>query len=582
MRQGNYTLILLFYYLWRVSGITLFDKKESYAIFDVWNITTVGQLELKFKTQSRYCLLLYVDDHHFKQYDEPTETKTDGSFLEVTLIKGQLEVTLQILNKKYKQRIRLGHHLNDLAWHTLRLTKFVGTLQVNIDDETKLITLSKSIADSFYINSRLYIGGLSKTKMERSYGSAKAKPRFMGCIEELKYSSGSLVLSPVDRFLKGEKLAPKCLNTCSINPCQNSGSCINLFNRAGCDCFGTGYDGDRCTTPTDSISMNEKDYIKWSLPDSYTTLNMMSLRLRLKLAQPDGVIFYTKRSGRLLLVEVVKGQLRVAAGPSAKVPRDFILQGNLFDAKWHSITLTQKSNIISVTVDNKNSQNLTVDSEKGDQSGEKDDPVYFGGLELPKFTFEVKSKKNYKGCLQQLQYNKIDVIYKVKNTINKRIEKFGHVKIGCLFNKSNIPLPTTKPVISVTSKQRITEKEKKNHVIKEIYTREGGMDQAVIIWVTATIVVGTIIIMISAACVVHHIRRRHQHSPRRTRSKDSSIDDKEEDEQTELTNKNPVDTASENSLPHTPTMQSEKHDNCKESSETDEQLLATNKKESGV
>lgn len=89
------------------------------------------------------------------------------------------------------------------------------------------------------------------------------------------------------------------------------------------------------------------------------------------------------------------------------VPRDFILQGNLFDAKWHSITLTQKSNIISVTVDNKNSQNLTVDSEKGDQSGEKDDPVYFGGLELPKFTFEVKSKKNYKGCLQQLQYNKV-------------------------------------------------------------------------------------------------------------------------------------------------------------------------------
>jgi len=51
------------------------------------------------------------------------------------------------------------------------------------------------------------------------------------------------------KVLKGESVAPGCLNQCATqNPCENSGKCINMFTRAACDCFGTGYDGVRCTT----------------------------------------------------------------------------------------------------------------------------------------------------------------------------------------------------------------------------------------------------------------------------------------------------------------------------------------------
>jgi hypothetical protein len=37
-----------------------------------------------------------------------------------------------------------------------------------------------------------------------------------------------------------------CVNPCHEFRCDNGGICVNLFNRAVCDCFGTEFEGDRC------------------------------------------------------------------------------------------------------------------------------------------------------------------------------------------------------------------------------------------------------------------------------------------------------------------------------------------------
>ena len=170
----------------KVNCITLFDKSKSYTIYDVWNITTVGRLELKFKTQSQYCLLLYVDGHDDqnkvnKTLQNERHVRTEGHFLQVALINGELEITQQIISRKqrHKKSINIGSELNDLQWHTFKITKFVGTLQVEIDRQMKILSFSKNIGDKFKIKSRLYVGGLSKAKIERSYGTAKFMPRYV-------------------------------------------------------------------------------------------------------------------------------------------------------------------------------------------------------------------------------------------------------------------------------------------------------------------------------------------------------------------------------------------------------------------
>lgn len=53
-------------------------------------------------------------------------------------------------------------------------------------------------------------------------------------------------MRPVNSVYKGESIALECSNKCTINPCLNSGKCVNLFTKSRCDCFGTGYEGATC------------------------------------------------------------------------------------------------------------------------------------------------------------------------------------------------------------------------------------------------------------------------------------------------------------------------------------------------
>ena len=158
-----YIIILYLFNLWQIECLTLLDKSKSYALYDIWNITEAGKLELKFKTQSQYCLLLYIDDQSFKLENKRPSSQVKN-YLEVALIKGQIRVTQQILSKKSKYKILIGFDLNDLKWHTLRITKYIETLEVQVDKATRVISFPKTLASKFEIKSRLFLGGLSPDK----------------------------------------------------------------------------------------------------------------------------------------------------------------------------------------------------------------------------------------------------------------------------------------------------------------------------------------------------------------------------------------------------------------------------------
>ena len=156
-----YIIILYLFNLCQIECLTLFDKSKSYAVYDIWNITEAGKLELKFKTQCQYCLLLYIDDQSFKLENKRPSSQIKN-YLEVALVKGQIRVTQQILTEKYKMFI--GFELNNLKWHTLRITKYIETLEVQVDKSTKIIPFPKNFTSKFEIKSRLFLGGLSPDK----------------------------------------------------------------------------------------------------------------------------------------------------------------------------------------------------------------------------------------------------------------------------------------------------------------------------------------------------------------------------------------------------------------------------------
>ena len=68
---------------------------------------------------------------------------------------------------------------------------------------------------------------------------------------------------------------------------------------------------------SETIHLGEKDHIRWHLRDKVSR-GGASLQFRFKAASKDGVIFYTKRYGNILLVELKGGVLRVAAGKATE------------------------------------------------------------------------------------------------------------------------------------------------------------------------------------------------------------------------------------------------------------------------
>ncbi|XP_066913033.1 axotactin-like isoform X1 [Clytia hemisphaerica] len=562
------TLILVHQFI-VIQSITFLDKSKSYAVYNTWNITEAGKLELSFKTQTSHVMLLYVDSvrtkdtsiggnrHNF--HDSKSE-----SFLQVTLINGAIEVTQQIDSEEHTKVIRIGENLNDLKWHRLVLTKFVGTLQVEVDHYHQIVNYPNEVGQKFHINSRLFVGGLSEQKQLTAFGAISFMSRFFGCIKDLRYSSGTMKTKPALELLKGQSVATGCIDKCKEeNPCQNAGRCVNLFTRAGCDCFGTGYGGAVCNTKSQSITIEEKDHIKWHVRDFRSSGT--NLRMRFKAAKPDGVLFFTKRGGNILAVEIEDGMIRVAAGKATEIPKSHLLEDNIFDAEWHSLQIMMQSDKVLIMLDQNKPVTMTIITEKTRTN--TNGPVYFGGIDSP-YTFGVTSQSNFVGCLQQIEYNTNDVIYKVLNTISKRIETIGKIRKGCSYSSSNINVPTEKPE---TTKTKEDEDEypsngTKETVIKEIHTREGGMGQNFIIWITAGIVIGTIIILISAACVVHHVRLKYYRMKAQQQvpqHKDSISDDDE----TPMKEIEPEEKSNASSRAGTPTLNIITRNNGKEDDE---------------
>lgn len=170
-------LLLFLTQIRMIDSMTFLDKSRSYAIYDSWNITSVGKLELTFKTQSSYCVIMYLDSrkvNSYGNYDDKNNNKgstsstADHSFLHVSLEQGSVVVTQQIASQKNVRVVRIGHDLNDLEWHRLVITKFVGTLQVEVDSLHQIVNYPNDLEEKFKIESRLYVGGLSEKKLEQN------------------------------------------------------------------------------------------------------------------------------------------------------------------------------------------------------------------------------------------------------------------------------------------------------------------------------------------------------------------------------------------------------------------------------
>lgn len=110
---------------------------------------------------------------------------------------------------------------------------------MHIDKGREIRVLQVVMTAVFYWH--MYVAGTDPdTLFSESY------PHFHGCMSDIRFQNKEGKIVPIAATMM-EGVLPECTDYCTDNPCHHGGQCINNYNEAICDCFGTDYQGEFCS-----------------------------------------------------------------------------------------------------------------------------------------------------------------------------------------------------------------------------------------------------------------------------------------------------------------------------------------------
>ncbi|KAM5228653.1 contactin-associated protein-like 4 [Ctenodactylus gundi] len=157
------------------------------------------------------------------------------------------------------------------------------------------------------------------------------------------------------------------------------------------------------------------------------------ISMNFKAMQSDGTLFYREgRGGDSITLELVKGKLVLLFNSGApttsapSVPHSLELGSLLDDEHWHRVLWEHSGGSVSLTVD-RHSQHAWA---PGDLAPEDLAPeISFGGISAPGKSVELQ-RKNFLGCLENINFNGDDVISLAKQH-RPQIVVTGNVSFSC-------------------------------------------------------------------------------------------------------------------------------------------------------
>ncbi|XP_066930017.1 neurexin-1-like isoform X2 [Clytia hemisphaerica] len=493
------------------NSYTFMDKNKSFLQYKQWNMDQTGTLSFKFKTLNTYGLILYSDTSETSEYTE--------SYIAMKLIYGQLEVTIQMGADDYRsnRRVKLGSNLNDLEWHTVEIQRDADHRQVThvrLDSEAQSL-FNDGEHDRMFLNSGLFFGGLPQKIDNIVDGSWELEPRLVGCIEEVKYKSGANETFTEGELLASDEVKPGCMNACQENVCPNGGKCINYFTEYRCDCIGTGFTGPSCQKEADIISFDGNTRLEINVPPSLRSTTNNQIALRFKTRESNGLIMAAWSKNDHLMIELKNTiiQLSIDLGGGYHVFR--VNDQSFSDGLWHLIEITRKGRDVYLVVDRK----YFMDRSTSGQFSKFDlrEKLYIGGHPDVKGLGDINSNSgtNFKGCIQQVYFNELNIIYKVLHTTNQAYYLNGTKITNCSVtkakkivvrgNKDNKISESAKPSEEKSPTASSNSKVSKKHVDDESKT----LSKNSVTWIVVGLVCGTLVLIVTVIVIVHNVKHRY-------------------------------------------------------------------------
>ncbi|CAJ1074185.1 LOW QUALITY PROTEIN: neurexin-3a [Xyrichtys novacula] len=414
-------------------GLEFLGTPGQWARYLRWDASTRGDLSFQFKTDASEALLLYFDDGGY------------CDFLQLAVVEGRLQLRFSI--DCAETTVVSDRRVDDSSWHFATLSRYnLRTVmildgQVKADEVRPQRLFMKIISD-------LFLGGVPQDihSAALTLPTVRNMQPFRGSVTDLKYG-GSQPL-----FLGSLKVPLESEGWCTVNPCENGGTCSVVDGEPVCDCSKTEYKGRFCSEevvnsmPGFAHMMAEQareenvatfrgsEYFCYDLSQNPIQSSSDEITLSFKTWQRNGLILHTGKSADYVNLALKDGAVSLVINLGSGAFEAIVepVNGKFNDNAWHDVKVTRNLRQVTISVDG--ILTTTGYTQEDYTMLGSDDFFYVGGSPSTADLPGSPVSNNFMGCLKEVVYKNNDIrleLSRLARIVDPKMKIQGEVSYKC-------------------------------------------------------------------------------------------------------------------------------------------------------
>uniref|UniRef100_A0A671X5C9 Neurexin 3a n=1 Tax=Sparus aurata TaxID=8175 RepID=A0A671X5C9_SPAAU len=439
-------------------GLEFLGTPGQWARYLRWDASTRGDLSFQFKTDSSEALLLYFDDGGY------------CDFLQLSVVEGRLQLRFSI--DCAETTVVSDRRVDDSSWHVATLSRYNLRTVLVLDGQAKADEVRPQRL-FMKIVSDLFLGGVPQDIRSGALTlpTVRNMQPFRGTITDLKYG----ISQPL--FLGSLKVPLESEGWCTVNPCENGGTCSVVDGEPVCDCSKTEYKGRFCSegkthlltvhkpTHTQLLSrggcgvlwrltareenvatFRGSEYFCYDLSQNPIQSSSDEITLSFKTWQRNGLILHTGKSADYVNLALKDGAVSLVINLGSGAFEAIVepVNGKFNDNSWHDVKVTRNLRQVGLCVKNGMLWLVTISvdgiltttgytQEDYTMLG-SDDFFYVGGSPSTADLPGSPVSNNFMGCLKEVVYKNNDIrleLSRLARIVDPKMKIQGEVSYKC-------------------------------------------------------------------------------------------------------------------------------------------------------
>ncbi|XP_071770444.1 neurexin 3a isoform X19 [Centroberyx gerrardi] len=424
-------------------GLEFSGTPGQWARYLRWDASTRGDLSFQLKTDTSEALLLYFDDGGY------------CDFLQLSVVEGRLQLRFSI--DCAETAVVSDRRVDDNSWHFATLSRYNLRTALALDGQAKADEVRPQ-RQFMKIVSDLFLGGVPQDIRDGALTlpTVRDTPPFRGVIADLKYgNSEPLLLGSLRVPLESE-------GRCTVNPCENGGTCSVVDGQPLCDCSKTEYKGRFCNEGNSSeglahmmaeqakskareenvATFRGSEYFCYDLSQNPIQSSSDEITLSFKTWQRNGLILHTGKSADYVNLALKDGAVSLVINLGSGAFEAIVepVNGKFNDNSWHDVKVTrnlrQQSGIghAMVTISVDGILTTTGYTQEDYTMLGSDDFFYVGGSPSTADLPGSPVSNNFMGCLKEVVYKNNDIrleLSRLARIVDPKMKIQGEVSYKC-------------------------------------------------------------------------------------------------------------------------------------------------------